>query len=142
MDDLNNLSAITILRCILPSDKLSDAFGMPTTHFHRCISVTIIVPYGYSTVTHLRIVAQNGTTFCSFMMGKSYPVPSKFISISISILQLFAGTMASKVDALLRHNLNNVVADSISWTHSMLVLLMVNNYSKCFSVLSIIVWHR
>ena len=140
MDDLNNLSAITILRCILLSDKLSDAFGMPITHFHRCISVTIIVPYGYSTVTHLRIVAQNGTTFCSFMMGKSYPVPSKFISISI--LQLFAATMASKVDVLLRHNLNNVVATSISWTHSMVVLLMVNNYLKCFSVLSIIVWHR
>ena len=107
---------------------------MPTTSFHLCISVTIVVPYGYSTVTYLRIVAQNGTTFCSFMMGKSCPAPSKFISISISRLQLFDATMASKVDALLRQNLDNVVTDSISWTNSMVVLLMVNNHSKCFLV--------
>ena len=42
--------------------------------------------------------------------------------------------MATKVDTLLRRNLNNVVIDSIFWTDSMVVLHMINNSSKRFPV--------
>ena len=45
------------------------------------------------------------------MMGKSPLAPLK--SISIPRLELDAATMATTVDTLLRHNLNNVVTDSI-----------------------------
>ena len=50
------------------------------------------------------------------MMGKSPLAPLK--SISIPKLEIDAATMATKADTLLRHNLNNVVTDSIFWTDS------------------------
>ena len=52
------------------------------------------------------------------MISKSRLAPLK--SVSVSRVQLLATTMASKADALLRHNLN-VVTDSIFWTHSTVV---------------------
>ena len=127
LDDLNNLSAIAVRRCILPPDvDLVTLLKCQLHHFTDASSV------GYSTVMYLRVVAQNGTTFCSFMMGKSRLVPLK--PISIPRLELVAAAMATTVDTLLRCNLKNVVTDSIFWTHSMVVLHMINNSLKHFPV--------
>ena len=92
LDNLNNLSTIAVRSCILPPDvDLATLSNCERHHFADESSVE------YSTVTY-SIVAENGATFCSFMMGKSHLAPLK--SISIPRLELVAATMPTKADTL------------------------------------------
>ena len=76
LDDLSNLSAIAVRRCILPSGGRmppdADLATLSKCQLHHFADASLV---GYSTVTNLRVVAQNGATFCSFMMGKSHFAP-------------------------------------------------------------------
>ena len=127
LDDLTNLSQVTIPRCVVRAGiQYSTLEKRELHHFADASSV------GYSTVSYLRVVGPDGSVFCSFILGKSRLAPLK--KVSIPRLELTAATMAVRMDSMLRAELDNTVTDSVFWTDSLVVLFMIRNSSKRFPV--------
>ena len=124
LGDLTNLSRVTL--CCSSCVQYSTQEKRELHHFADASSV------GYSTVSYLRVVGQDGSVFCSFILGKSILTPLK--KVSIPRLELTAATMAARIDSMLRVELDKTVTDSVFWTDSLVVLFMIRNSSKRFPV--------
>ena len=83
---------------------------------------------GYGIVSYLRVVAPDGSIFCSFVLGKARRAPIK--TVSIPRLELVAVTLEAKVSSMLRWELPNVITESIFLTDSLAVLFMIKSTTK------------
>ena len=122
LEDLQNLAQVTVPRCLIRSSLRYSDLQTQLHHFSDASSV------GYSTVSYLRVIAPDDSIFCSFLMGKSRLAPIK--TVSIPRLELVAATMASRVDTILRRELDGLNGESFFWTDSLVVIYMIRNTSK------------
>ena len=85
---------------------------------------------GYGTSTYLRIVYQDGTTECGFVVGKSRNAP--IITVSIPRLELQGALLAARVDLALRQERHFQFQRVTFWTDSMITLNYIHNEDRRF----------
>ena len=113
MSELTKLHGFTVNRCLKPV-----GFGKVTSaQMHHFADAS---EKGYGVVTYLRITNENGSTHCSFIIGKSRVSPLK--QTTIPRLELTAATVAVKMDRLMRKELHMPLEESMFWTDSTTVL--------------------
>ncbi|XP_071951906.1 uncharacterized protein [Antedon mediterranea] len=116
--DLAKLEKLSVYRCYKPTN-----FGMVKhSQIHHFADAS---EGGYGSVAYLRSVNQSGDIHCSFLMGKARVTPLK--NVTIPRLELNAATVAVRLDALLKEELQIEVEPSVFWTDSTAVLGYINN---------------
>ena len=85
---------------------------------------------GYGTVSYLRSKDDKGTIRCSLVMGKMRTAPQK--SITISRLELSAAVLASRLDKIIRREIDLPVHKSVFWTDSTCVINYIRSNDKRF----------
>ena len=126
IQDLHLLEDFKVNRCFKPT-----VFGTVTSaqlhHFADACED------GYGTVSYLVLHDNHGQVHCGFVMGKARVAPLK--PATIPRMELTAATMASRMDTLLRRELQMELADSVFWTDSTSVLKYINNKTARFRTL-------
>ena len=88
---------------------------------------------GYSQVSCMRLVDENGTIHCSLVMAKSRVPPTKVTSIQRS--ELTAAALSVKISMMLRSELTIYpLIKEYFWTNSQVVLGYINNDAKRFKI--------
>ena len=121
--ELPGLEALNIRRCFKPKD-FGEVVRMSIHHFSDASDV------GYGEASYLRLENNNGQVNCSLLMGKSRVAPLK--QTTIPRLELTAATVAVKVGALLKTELEFGDIEEFYWTDSTVVLGYLKNESRRF----------
>ena len=82
----------------------------------------------YGAVSYLRLVNSNHEVQCSFIMGKSRLSPLK--PVTIPRMELSASVLSTRLDRIIRQELDFVIHDSFFWTDSTCVLRYVANNDR------------
>lgn len=123
VEDLESLDVFTVDRCIKPGD-----FGeLKHVQLHHFADASM---NGYGTVTYIRMLNKEKRIHIAFLLGKARVTPLK--AVTIPRLELTAAVLATKVDAMLKEELNIQLEDSVFWTDSTAVLKYLNNQDKRF----------
>ena len=85
---------------------------------------------GYGAVSYLRSMDDKGTIHCSFVMGKARTAPLK--SITIPRLELSAAVLASRLDKIIRREIDLPIHESVFWTDSTCVINYIRSNDKRF----------
>ena len=85
---------------------------------------------GFGTVSYLRIIYNDGTTSCSFAMGKSRNAP--ICAPTIPRLELQSALLAVRMNRMIQRELDIPVNETFYWTDSMIVLSYIRNTTKRF----------
>ena len=85
---------------------------------------------GFGTVSYLRIIYNDGTTSCSFVMGKSRNAPIR--APTIPRLELQSALLAVRMNGMIQRELDIPVNETFYWTDSMIVLSYIRNATKRF----------
>ena len=123
LNDLPEMSNMSINRCIKPHD-----FGPVKDYQLHHFSDASEKAYG--AVSYLMMVNAEGTVCCSLQMAKSRLAPLK--KVTIPRLELMAATLASRLDGIIRQELDVLISKSTFWTDSTIVLRYVKNEDKRF----------
>ena len=116
--DLPKLEGLKIKRCFKPSG-FGEVVSAELHHFSDASQV------GYGAVSYLRMVNQKGKVHCAFVIGKSRLAPLK--SFTIPRLELSAAVLATKLDKMIRKEIDTPIAESVFWTDSTCVLSYISN---------------
>ena len=123
LEELPELEKLTINRCFKPVD-----FGeITSSELHHFSDAS---QQGYGAGTYLRIVDNCDKIHCSLVMGKSRLAPLK--SVTIPRLELSAAVVATRLDKMVRDELDIPVHRYTFWTDSTCVLRYVNNEATRF----------
>ena len=118
LQELHQLSAVTIPRCVRPSE-----FGpVETAQLHHFSDGS---ESGYGTVSYLRLKTRDGSVHCAVMMGRSRVAPLK--QTTIPQMELTAAVVAVNTDKMLRKELQMDLINSTFWTDSTTVLKYIEN---------------
>jgi len=79
----------------------------------------------YGAVSYLRLVNSYHEVQCSFIMGKSRLSPLK--PVTIPRMELSASVLSTRLDRIIRQELDFVIHDSFFWTDSTCVLRYVTD---------------
>jgi hypothetical protein len=120
---LPKLEEFVIDRCLKPA-SFGDVVSSQIHHFADASQ------QGYGAVSYLRIVNRNGDVHCCFLTGKSRLAPLK--ATTIPRLELSAAVVATKLDKMMRQELDISPDESIFWTDSTCVLSYIQNESRRF----------
>lgn len=124
IEGLHLLEDFKVDRCFKPTN-----FGTVTSaqlhHF------TDACENGYGTATYLVLHDDHGQVHSGFVMGKSRVAPLK--PVTLPRMELIAATVASRMETLLRKELQMELADSVFWTDSTSVLKYINNKTELMS---------
>lgn len=123
IQDLQKLENFKVDRCYKPAN-FGTAASAQLHHFADACED------GYGTVSYLLLHNKNGEAHCGFVMGKARVAPLKLATIPR--MELTAATMASRMDTMLRKELQMELTDSIFWTDSTSVLKYINNKTTRF----------
>ena len=85
---------------------------------------------GYGAVSYLKIVDKRDKVHCSFVMGKSSLAPLK--AVTIPRMELSAADVATRLDQIIRSELETKIDRSYFWTDSTCVLRYVYNEATRF----------
>ncbi|KAL6480050.1 hypothetical protein MHYP_G00110830 [Metynnis hypsauchen] len=85
---------------------------------------------GYGTVTYLVQHNRHNQIHCAFVLGKARVAPLK--PTTIPRLELTAATLATRVDGMLRREIQLPLGDSVFWTDSTAVLKYIANETTRF----------
>ncbi|XP_067051287.1 uncharacterized protein [Acropora muricata] len=85
---------------------------------------------GYGAVSYLRFVNEAKDVHCAFLIGKSRQTPQK--SITIPRLELSAAVVATRLNRMMKHELDVTVDREYFWTDSTCVLSYIVNKDKRF----------
>ena len=118
---LPKLKEFVIDRCLKPA-SFGDVVSSQIHHFADASQ------QGYGAVSYLRIVNRNGDVHCCFLIGKSRLAPLK--ATTIPRLELSAAVVATKLDKMMRQELDISPDESIFWTDSTCVLSYTQNESR------------
>lgn len=94
------------------------------------IAATDASEIGYGASAYLRIEDPDGPTHCSFIMGKARNAPVKFTSTPRVELQ--AAVLATRLNRMLREELDLCIQDTKYWTDSEIVLHYLKNEKRRF----------
>ena len=120
---LPELEKVFVDRCLKPAD-----FGEITSSELHTFSDASQKAYG--AVTYIRIVNQYGDVHCCFLIGKSRLAPLK--AMTIPRLELSAAVVATRLDKMMKQELDMKVDQSLFWTDSTCVLKYIGNESTRF----------
>ena len=85
---------------------------------------------GYGAVSYLRSKDDKDTIHCSFAMGKARTAPLK--SITILRLELSAAVLASRLDKIIRREIDLAIHESVFWTERTCVMNYIRSNDKRF----------
>ena len=123
LQELPKLEQFTVERCLKPKN-----FGrIVSSQLHNFADAS---QEGYGAVSYLRLVNQDGNVYCAFLMGKSRQTPQK--SVTIPRLELFAAVVATRLNNMMRRELDIAVDDEFFWSDSTCVLSYIANQDKRF----------
>ncbi|XP_043234098.1 uncharacterized protein LOC122387733 [Amphibalanus amphitrite] len=120
---LHHLQDFKIRRCYKPPGF--KAITSCQAHYFADASET-----GYGAVAYLRMTDIEGKTHCSFLAGKARVTPLK--TVTIPRLELTAATVAVRLDAQLKRELEVAVDSTTFWTDSSTVLRYIKNRTSRF----------
>ena len=121
--EMPKLEVFVVKRCI----KIPE-FGTCVSHeIHHSSDAS---ETGYGTVSYLRTVHENGQINAAFLFARSRLAPLK--RVTIPRLEVTAATLAVKIDAMLKEELEIKLQISVFWTDSTAVLQYINNKDKKF----------
>jgi hypothetical protein len=121
---LSTMSQIKIPRCYI---KFQVEVQEITLHHFSDASEK-----GYGMCAYLRMVYQDGSISCSFLLGRSRCAPLR--SMSIPRLELQAAALSVKMYLTVKEELTYQIHNVVFWTDSMTVLQYIKNESKRFHV--------
>ena len=117
------MQEFSVRRCYKP-----EGFGpIVTSQVHHFSDAS---ETGYGAVYYLRLQDQQGHIHCSFIIGKARVAPVK--AVTIPRLELAAATVAARLSAVVRRELELPVDSVNFWTDSTTVLRYINNTSSRF----------
>ncbi|KAK3739650.1 hypothetical protein QZH41_003863 [Actinostola sp. cb2023] len=120
---LPKLEQFTVDRCLKPRDH-GDVLSSQLHHFSDASLK------GYGAVSYIRTVNTQGDIHCSFVTAKSRLTPLKLVTIPR--LELSAAVVSTRLDRMIRHEIDLRIDESIFWTDSTCVLRYVENRDKRF----------
>ncbi|KAK3754770.1 hypothetical protein QZH41_007277 [Actinostola sp. cb2023] len=123
VQDLPKLEQFTVDRCLKPRDH-GDVLSSQLHHFSDASLK------GYGAVSYIRTVNTQGDIHCSFVTAKSRLTPLKLVTIPR--LELSAAVVSTRLDRMIRHEIDLRIDESIFWTDSTCVLRYVENRDKRF----------
>ena len=123
--ELPKLEQFEVPRCFKPAD-FSDVQQRELHHFSDASS------QGYGAVSYLRQINVNGKVHCSLIMAKSRLAPLK--AMTIPRMELSAAVLATRLDRMIRRELDLSVDSSTFWTDSTCVLRYIENKDKRFQI--------
>lgn len=124
LEDLDQLAAFKVDRCIKPVD-----FGaVKRAQLHHFADAS---ESGYGTATYIRMLNQENGVQVTFLLGKARVTPLK--AVTIPRLELTAAVLSTKVDVLLKSELDFKLEASVFWTDSTSVLKYLNNEDRRFT---------
>lgn len=83
-----------------------------------------------SELAYLRMVNSNGDVHCAFVMGKSRLSPLK--PVTMPRMELSAAVLSTRLERMIREEIEYTIDDSIFWTDSTCALRYVENDEKKF----------
>jgi len=123
LKDLPKLERFSVDRCFKPQNFGRTA-SLQLHHFSDTSQ------QGYGAVSYLRSVDDKGTIHCSFVMGKACAAPLK--SITIPRLELSAAVLASRLDKIIRREIDLPIHESVFWTDSTCGMNYIRSNDKRF----------
>ncbi|XP_078352443.1 uncharacterized protein LOC144637184 [Oculina patagonica] len=123
LQDLSKLEQFSVDRCFKPQN-LGRTMSLQRHHFSDASQ------QGYGAVSYLRSLDDEGVIHCSFVMGKARTAPLK--SITIPRLELSAAVLASRLDKIIRREIDLPIHESVFWTDSTCVINYIRSNDKRF----------
>ncbi|XP_020629771.1 uncharacterized protein LOC110066860 [Orbicella faveolata] len=123
--ELPKLEQYKIPRCFKPPDFS----GIQQHELHHFSDVS---SQGYGAVSYLRQINVNGKVHCFLIMAKSRLAPLK--AMTIPRMELSAAVLATRLDHMIRQELDLPVDNSTLWTDSTCVLQYIENKEKRFQI--------
>ena len=123
LEELPKLEKLAVKRCLRPCD-FEEISSSELHHFSDASQK------GYGAVSYLKIVDKRGRGHCSFIMGKSRLAPLK--AVTIPRMELSAAVIATRLDQIIRSELDIEIDRSYFWTDSTCVLRYVHNEATRF----------
>ena len=123
LEDLPKLEQLSVDRCLKPQG-FGKVVSVQLHHFSDASQ------QGYGAVSYLRFLNDKDAIHCSFMMGKARTAPLK--TVTIPRLELSAAVVASRLDKILRKEIDIPVDESVFWTDSTCVISYIQNNDKRF----------
>ena len=123
LEDLQKLEQLSVDRCLKPP-SFGKVVSVQLHHFSDTLQ------QGYGAVSYLRFLDDKDPINCSFVMGKAVTAPLK--TVTIPRLELSAAVVASRLDKILRKEIDIPVDESVFWTDSTCVITYIQNNEKRF----------
>ena len=123
LEELPKLENLAVKRCFRPCDF--DEISSSELHHFSDASQK-----GYGAVSYLKIVDKRDKVHCSFVMGKSRLAPLK--AVTIPRMELSAAVVATRLDQIIRSELETKIDRSYFWTDSTCVLRYIHNEATRF----------
>ena len=121
---LSSLSALRIPRCYLPAGTDASKCKLQLHIFSDASEI------GYGASAYLRVENPDGSIHCSFVVGKARNAPVKFTSIPR--LELQAAVLSTRLNKMLREELDLPIQSTKFWTDSEIVLHYLKNERRRF----------
>lgn len=123
LSGLMKLKGFEIPRCVIPAN-----FGslLKVELHHFCDASQ----EAYGSVSYIRVMNENQSIHCGFLLGKSRLAPIQ--QMSIPRLELSAAVLAVRMSSVLNEELSFEVQKNVYWTDSMVVLQYIKNKTKRF----------
>jgi hypothetical protein len=122
-EDVTKMEQLRISRCFKPLE-----FGeVASSQLHHFSDAS---QRGYGAVSYLRLTNQNAQIHCSFVMGKARLAPLK--ETTIPRLELSAAVVATRLDKMIRAEIDVPIDASLFWTDSTCVIGYIANEDKRF----------
>ncbi|XP_044180257.1 uncharacterized protein LOC122961557 [Acropora millepora] len=123
LKELPKLEQFAVERCL----KLTNFGRIASSQLHNFSDAS---GEGYGAVSYLRFVNEAKDVHCAFLIGKSRQTPQK--SITIPRLELSAAVVATRLNRMMKHELDVTVDREYFWTDSTCVLSYIVNKDKRF----------
>lgn len=123
LEDLQKLEQLSVDCCLKPP-SFGKVVSVQLHHFSDASQ------QGYGAVSYLRFLDDKDAVHCSFVMGKARTAPLK--TVTIPRLELSAAVVASRLDKILRKEIDIPVDESVFWTDSTCVISYIQNNDKRF----------
>ena len=119
---LEHISSLRFPRCVIPEEFVDGSIEL----HHFCDASEV----GYGACTYVRAINRLGQIHVSLLISKNRLAPVK--PVTIPRLELLSAVVASKLDCVVRRELDVELMKSTFWTDSMIVLAYIQSDSRRF----------
>ena len=124
-EELPSLEELSIPRCYKPS-----SFGrIAKAQLHHFSDAST---QGYGQCSYLRLINDEGSIHCSFVIGKARVAPLK--PVTVPRLELTAAVVSVRSSAQLQRELDYEGVEEVFWTDSKVVLGYISNETRRFHI--------